>query len=169
MFAGKTTELIRRVALARASQRRVVVLKPTRDSRSAADEIATHSGTRFEARSVECAADMVALTCGVEILAIDEVHFFGSELVSVLPQLLTSPRVIIVSGCDLDHFGEVFEPFPALLQRADEIVRLNGCCAKCGAPSTHTQRKSHARERIVVGGSGEYEARCAACFIPTAR
>ena len=42
-------------------------------------------------------------------------------------------------------------------------------CAGCGQPSTHTQRLVAGGERIVVGGAGAYEPRCAACFRPPGR
>jgi DNA-binding CsgD family transcriptional regulator len=46
MFAGKTTELIRRVECARAGGRRVLVAKPVRDVRYAPDAVVTHACSR---------------------------------------------------------------------------------------------------------------------------
>ena len=44
MFAGKTTEIVRRVAEARARGEHVLVVKPERDTRYAADAVVTHAG-----------------------------------------------------------------------------------------------------------------------------
>jgi thymidine kinase len=36
----------------------------------------------------------------------------------------------------------------------------------CGRPANHTQRLVVSSERVLVGASGTYEARCRACFDP---
>ncbi len=169
MFSGKTTELIRRVEAARGAQRRVVVVKPTCDDRYARDAICTHYGARLAAQSVEDVRAVLALANGTEVIAIDEVHFFGAPTVNLVAQVLALDLRIIVSGCDIDHFGDPFDPFHALLPMADEIVRMTGICSACGNPSTHTQRLFASRERISVGGHEQYAPRCAGCFTPSAR
>jgi thymidine kinase len=37
----------------------------------------------------------------------------------------------------------------------------------CGEPANHTQRLVKSQERVLVGATGSYEARCRACFDPT--
>jgi thymidine kinase len=49
MFAGKTTELQRRVVAARALGQHVLVVKPARDTRYAAEAIVTQTGERVAA------------------------------------------------------------------------------------------------------------------------
>ena len=39
-------------------------------------------------------------------------------------------------------------------------------CMVCGAPANHTQRLVASSERVLVGASGTYEARCRHCFDP---
>ena len=63
MFAGKTTELIRRVECARAGGRRVLVAKPARDVRYAPDAVVTHAGSRELAVAVH---DLRALLPAVD-------------------------------------------------------------------------------------------------------
>jgi thymidine kinase len=36
----------------------------------------------------------------------------------------------------------------------------------CGRPANHTQRLVASSERVLVGASGTYEARCRVCFDP---
>jgi thymidine kinase len=173
MFAGKTTALLARVAEARARGERVLVVKPERDTRYSAHELVTHAGARIPALNARVAADISAIidreALRPSLVAIDEVHFFASDAVAPIDALLARGITVVVAGCDIDHFGDVFAPFDALLPRADERLHLRGACGRCGAPSTHSERLVAATDRIIVGGSGEFIATCLACFRPSRR
>ena len=167
MFAGKTTELQRRIALARAAGERVLVVKPARDNRYGDDEIVTHTGGRVAARSVATLDEVAA--AAADFIAIDEIHFFASDAVAPIEALRARGVRVAVAGCDIDHFGGAFAPFDELLPRAHAVRRIAGTCIRCGAPSTHSERLLATRERVVVGGIGDFVATCAACFRPMAR
>ena len=171
MFAGKTTELQRQISAARAGGERVVVVKPARDNRYADHEIVTHTGARLPARSVETINEITrALEReDADFLAIDEIHFFASEAVAPIASLRARGVRVAVAGCDIDHFGEIFAPFDALIPLATEVVRITGTCHRCNAPSTHSERIVQTTERIIVGGAKEFVATCAQCFKPSAR
>lgn len=164
MFAGKTTELQRRIEAARAAGGRVLVVKPARDNRYADDAIVTHTGARVPARAVAALSEIVETDA--RFVAIDEIHFFASEAVAPIAALRARGVAVAVAGCDIDHFGGVFTPFDALIPAATEVVRITGTCHRCGAPSTHSERLVATTERIIVGGVGEFIATCAACFRP---
>ena len=161
MFAGKTTELQRRIALAQAAGERVLVVKPARDTRYGDHEIVTHTGVRVAARSVGTLDEIAGERA--DLLAIDEIHFFASEAVPPIEAMLERGTSVVVAGCDLDHFGGTFTPFDALLPRADTVTRIAGTCVRCGAPSTHSERIVPITDRIIVGGIGDFVATCAAC------
>jgi thymidine kinase len=173
MFAGKSTEIVRRVAEARSRGERVLVVKPERDTRYAADAVVTHAGERIEAANARVAADILALVAREVpqpgLVVIDEIHFFASDAVEPIDALLARGISVVVAGCDIDHFGDIFAPFDALLPRADERVHKTGTCARCGAPSTHSERLVPATDRIIIGGAAEFIATCAACFRPSRR
>lgn len=167
MFAGKTTTLLRRVTEARAAGLVVQVVRPALDHRSAADAIETHGGERMQAASVGSAEDVQATVGQADVAVIDEAHFFGGALAGACEALLARGVAVIVAGVDIDHFGRPFDPFPALFAMAHAVHRLQGTCARCGQPSTHTQRMVPGGARIVVGGAEAYQPRCAACFEPS--
>lgn len=173
MFAGKTTALLRHIHSARASGKCVLVVKPERDTRYASDEIVTHTGERVRAHNAQTARDILPLVEAAinrpSLVAIDEIHFFASEAVGAIDALLSRGIAVVVAGCDIDHFGELFTPFDALLPRAHFIDRKHGTCARCGAPSTHSERIVTASDRIIVGGANEFVATCASCFRPSRR
>jgi thymidine kinase len=167
MFAGKTTEMIRRIAVARASGVVLRVLRPARDTRSNPGAIQTHAGALEPAVEVNDADQVVTESRGARAVFIDEIHFFGRPLVAPCRALVASGAAVTVAGVDIDHFGLPFEPFPDLVAMATEVTRLQGTCARCGRPSTRTQRLAGTTDRIVVGGPEMYEARCEACFVPS--
>ncbi len=166
MFAGKTTELIRRVIAARATPQTVHVFKPVRDDRYHDGDITTHTGTRLAAVPISDAATAFAHADTTALIVIDEAHFFGVALIAPVRKAIAQGQSVILAGVDLDHRGEPFEPFPVLLCEADEVVKLRATCAACGGVAVHSQRMNEDRSRIVVGGPGMYEPRCRACFVP---
>jgi thymidine kinase len=169
MFAGKTTELVRRLLEARDRGESVIALKPARDTRYRMLELATHAGLTFPAKPVLDAAAILTAAGDAPVVAIDEGHFFGSALVRVCQNLIRRGARVIVAGVERDHLGRPFEPFPALLCEADEVLKLSGRCARCGGPSVHSQRMFDSDEAIVVGGAESYEPRCRACFDPATK
>jgi thymidine kinase len=167
MFAGKTTLLIERIEALRASGQSLRVLRPARDTRSMPGTIQTHGGAHASAVEVERGDEILSAAGDATVVIIDEIHFFGEHAVEPCRALLRAGKAVVVAGVEIDHFGRPFDPFPELLQIADDVRRLQGVCARCGAPSTHTQRRIPASDRIVAGGEECYEPRCASCFEPT--
>lgn len=168
MFSGKTTALIRRLQTAADSGSRTRALKPAQDTRyaGAAPALSTHAGEALGATAVASAAQVVKAAGPADIVGIDEAHFFGAALVKPVLALLGAGRRVIVAGLERDHRGRPFHPLPALLVEADEVLKLTCPCAQCGRPAVHSQRMSASRARIAVGGAGEYQPRCRACFTP---
>ncbi len=83
MFAGKTTELIRRLDAARAAQAITLAIKPAKDTRYADQELVTHAGGRTRAIAAATAADILAAVGDAHVIGIDEAHFFGAQLSAV--------------------------------------------------------------------------------------
>ncbi len=169
MFAGKTTELIRRLDAARSAQEITLAMKPAKDTRYAHQELVTHAGGRTRASAVATASDILAAIGDARVIGIDEAHFFGAQLSAVCLKLVALGRRVIVVGLEFDHRGDMFEPFPTLLAHSNDTTRITGVCSACGGASIYSQRMVVSAERIHVGGVGDYEPRCAACFIPSAR
>jgi thymidine kinase len=73
---------------------------------------------------------------------------------------------VIVAGLDQDYLGRPFEPMPQLLAIAEYITKTLAICVVCGDPANHTQRLVASSDRVLVGATGLYEARCRHCFDP---
>ena len=140
MFAGKTTAVLRLLRDAESAGRRILAVKPARDDRYAHRELVTHVGDRIAAVPVAVLDEALPLAAGVDLVAIDEVHFFASEAVPPIDALLARGTDVVVAGCDIDHFGGTFTPFDELLPRADRVSRIHGTCARCGRSSSKIGR-----------------------------
>jgi thymidine kinase len=55
---------------------------------------------------------------------------------------------------------------PQLLAIAEYVDKTLAICMRCGAPANRSQRLVPAKDRVVVGGADQYEARCRRCFDP---
>jgi thymidine kinase len=169
MFSGKSEELIRRLRRARIARQKVQVFKPVIDSRFSNNHIVSHSEMRHESSIIRTAAELMAnVEPDTEVVGIDEGQFFDDELVSVANQLARRGVRVIIAGLDQDYTGKPFEPMPQLLAIAEYITKTHAICMKCGQPANYSQRTFESEERVAVGASDKYEARCRACFVPHA-
>ena len=167
MFSGKTEELIRRLRRAEIARQNVVVFKPRIDTRFSAKAIVSHSDQSLPSLLVDDPNDILKLTNESQVVGIDEAQFFPMEIVEVCNTLANQGKRVIVAGLDQDYRGVPFEPMPQLLASAEYITKTLAICVVCGNPADKTQRKTQAAERVVVGASDIYEARCRRChYIP---
>jgi len=167
MFAGKTTRLIQAAHDYQSSNLQLLVVYPRKDTRYKPDALTTHTGVSFPATPINSPQQLLSLATNIQAICIDEAHFFGAELIEVVRALLHESamhRNITIAGIERNHLGNPFEPFPWLLCEADEVTKLNSSCARCGKPAIHSKRLTESTQRIAVGGIGDYEARCRACF-----
>jgi thymidine kinase len=103
-----------------------------------------------------------------EVVGVDEGQFFDPSLVGVVNELADRGLRVIVAGLDQDYMGQPFEPIPQLMAVAEYVDKMLAICLQCGAPANRSQRIGTERDRVVVGGAEEYEARCRRCFAPEA-
>src|SRR4030065_1964488 len=167
MFSGKTEELIRRLRRAQIAKQNVKIFKPKIDLRYSNTSIVSHSEQSLPSLLVTDAKEILSLSSDAKVVGIDEAQFFTQELVAICNQLANEGKRVIVAGLDQDYQGIPFEPMPQLLAIAEYITKTLAICVVCGNPADKKQRKTASGERVVVGTSDIYEARCRKChYIP---
>jgi thymidine kinase len=167
MFSGKSEELIRRLRRAQIARQKVQIFKPLVDSRYSDDHIVSHSDMRIASRAVRSTEELVqSVDDDTEVVGIDEGQFFDQGLPAACNALADRGKRVIVAGLDQDYLGRPFEPMPQLLAIAEYITKTLAICVVCGDPANHTQRLVASSDRVLVGASGIYEARCRHCFDP---
>ncbi len=167
MFSGKSEELIRRLRRAQIARQKVQVFKPKIDDRYSIEQIASHSGMTHISKPVMTAAELMAqIKDDTQVVGIDEGQFFDAAIVAAVNKLAGDGKRVIIAGLDQDYTGKPFEPMPQLLSIAEFITKTHAICVKCGNTANYSQRTSESKERVEVGASDKYEARCRRCFVP---
>lgn len=167
MFAGKSEELIRRLRTLSYAHKKIISFKPAIDDRYDKTKIASHDGEMFDAYAIKSAKDIYQFVDDkTEVVAIDEVQFFGTEVADIIEDLADKGMRVICAGLDLDFRGEPFGPMPTLLSRAEFVTKLSAACTVCGCAATRTQRlidgnpANYDDPVILVGAKESYQARC---------
>ncbi len=167
MFSGKTEELIRRLRRAKIAKQSVKVFKPVIDNRYSKDEIVSHSEQSLPSVIVKEPEEILELAKDAQVVGIDEAQFFSNDLVDVVNKLADDGKRVIIAGLDQDYAGKPFEPIPQLLAIAEYITKTLAICVVCGNPADRTQRTIKSEDRVLVGATDSYEARCRKChYIP---
>jgi len=168
MFSGKTEELIRRLRRAAIARQKIEIFKPKIDNRYSATDIVSHDKQKIKSRAIKKPDEILKYALEAQVVGIDEAQFFDNSLVRVCQTLANMGKRVIIAGLDQDYRGRPFEPIPQLLAVAEYITKTHAICVICGNPANHTQRLTKDKNRVVVGASDIYEARCRNCFEPPA-
>src|SRR5207237_6850779 len=144
----KTEELIRRLKRAQIARQRVQIFKPRIDRRYDDERIVSHSLQKLESTPIDRAEEIrIHLRPETQVVGIDEVQFFGPEVVPICEELAGAGKRLIVAGLDQDFRGRPFEPVPQLLAVAEYVTKELAICAVCGNPANRSQRLIQSEER----------------------
>ena len=89
MSCGKTEELLRRVRRSIIAKRKVKVISPDIDTRAKGDYIESRNGLWLDAIKVKHSVQIMSVVKPEdEVVAIDELQFFDSNIVKVISKLM---------------------------------------------------------------------------------
>jgi len=165
MFSGKTEELIRRLNRAKIARQRVEIFKPALDTRYHVENVVSHDASSIRSTPVALAQEMLLLAGGCDVIGIDEAQFFDESLVEVCTQLANGGSRVIIAGLDMDFLGKPFGPMPALMSVAEYVTKVHAVCVCCGEIASYSFRVAASGDKILLGETDAYEARCRPCFL----
>jgi len=165
MFSGKTEELIRRLNRALIARQKVEIFKPAIDKRYDAKDIVSHNYNKIRSTPVNFANDILLLSGESEVVGIDEAQFFDDAIVEVCNTLANSGKRVIVAGLDMDFEGKPFGSMPNLLAVAEFVTKVHAICAQTGELASFSYRLSDHDRQVMLGESGQYEARSRKAFV----
>lgn len=164
MFSGKTEELIRRLNRAKIARQKIQIFKPALDKRYHHENIVSHNDNSIPSVPVSSASAILDLAGNCEVVGLDEAQFFDEQVVDVCDQLANSGKRVIVAGLDMDYLGKPFGCMPQLMALAEYVTKVHAICMVCGEVASHSYRLSESNERVLLGETDLYEARCRRCF-----
>ena len=165
MFAGKTEALIDRVL--GLPPRRVQVFKHVIDDRYHPTRVVSHRGRSCPAFPVAGATQILERAKrGIELVAVDEGHFFDDGLPEVCSTLVDRGAFVLVTALDKGSWGQRFRVVDALCAIAEVVTVKSSQCARCGRRATCTQRLTPIVDGHMVSGPEAFEPRCVQCWSP---
>ena len=161
MFSGKSEEVIKRLKKPGYKNKKILVVKPSEDTRTARETFEMITKDKYLASYKNLKTKTIDNYEGLkeavkasspEILVIDEAQFLGLWLIDAVKEILESNSenedfVIIVTGLYKDFLRNPFGPIPELILQTepDEITILSAVCDKC--------EKRPAQSTYKIGGS----------------
>lgn len=166
MFAGKTTELLRRVRRYGLAKKECVLVKHINDDRYSETSVVSHD--RLSMRAISCArlGDVRNVLESTEVIAIDEGQFY-TDLHEVCTSLADMGKIVIVAALDATFERKPFHNVSELCADAECITKLKAVCQEpdCGNDATFTWRTASRDAPIeYVGGAEMYIPVCRDCY-----
>ena len=165
MFAGKTSELLKRILWAKHQSKKIIVIKPIIDNRYDQEKIITHNDLShdcFSMKNWKHVNDNFKFNRDiVDVLFLDEIQFMSTdETLENVETILNNGIDVVCSGLDQDSRGRPWETSSMLLGLSDKIIKIYGFCNVCGMEASKTYRKTEGGDRTQVGAADIYEPRC---------
>ena len=165
MFAGKTSELLKRILWATHQNKKIAVIKPSIDDRYSSTKIITHNDLSHECYAMKDWEGTLKYfdfqNNNYDVVFLDEIQFMDTKDTLHNVEIILNKGIdVVCAGLDQDSRGKPWETSSMLLGLSDKIVKIYGFCNVCGVEATKTYRKTSGGERTQVGAANIYEPRC---------
>jgi thymidine kinase len=166
MFAGKSTEIIRRIRKMKFIGKKILVVKPQIDNRYNEDKITSHDYETADCIIVTNLSELQNIK-DYNTIIIDEGQFFNDLKENVILWVDTFDINVVIAGLDGDFQRQPIGQILELIPYADSCVKLNALCSKCkdGTNASFSHRIINSNEQILIGGSDTYIPLCRKCYL----
>jgi thymidine kinase len=163
MFAGKSTELIRRIRQLKVIKKKFIVVKPSIDNRYSENHVVSHNNDKEYCIVFENLNNFIQNTelNNIDTIFIDEAQFFPDLKSSVEYLVEKLKKNVVIVGLDGDFnrnkFGQIFDLIPF----SDTCVKINSLCEFCGdmTPAIFSLKLNNNNNQVEIG-SDIYKAVC---------
>lgn len=169
MYAGKSTELVRRIRRYQFGGKTTFLIKYGKDDRYASNKnkLSTHDEIKIDcdyATETKLMDDtrLVNRINDIDVIGIDEGQFYP-DIDIFAEHYANLGKIIIISALDSDFRRKPWPKVIELVSKADTYEKLTAVCA-CGKDASFTKRISEETESIVIGGKDKYIAVCRGCY-----
>ena len=164
MFAGKTTELMRRIQRFELQHRRCVFFtySESHDSDTVVN-LSSHDSVTHSA--IPCSSLLPLFRVGLrhDVIAVDEGQFFP-DVVEFCQILANSAKTVLVAGLDGTFQRKPFGTFLNLVSSCESITRLTAVCRVTGTEAPFTKRIVPGDTLQLIGGADAYSAASRAAY-----
>ena len=171
MFAGKTTELQRRVKRYQHANQRCLIVKFSGDNRYTDEDVTcTHDGAKLHSKegsiktiAASTLAQLQDMMSPYSVVAIDEGQFFP-DVVEVCDALANSGKIVVVSALDGTFERQPFNNILNLIPMAESVQKITAVCKVCFRDAHFSKRITADKRVEVIGGADMYIPVCRDCF-----
>lgn len=163
MFAGKSTELLRRIKRYRVASKKCLVIKYSKDTRYSDNCVSTHDKQMIEAVSWENLADVQEKAQDFDIIGIDEGQFYIG-LVDFWEEMANKGKMVIVAALDGTFERKPFPTVLDLIPLAESVTKLDAVCVDWKHSASFTKRLCDSKETELIGGAEIYKPVWRGCF-----
>ncbi len=163
MFAGKSTELLRRIKRYRVASKKCLVIKYAKDDRYSDKWVSTHDKQMIEAVSWTDLLDVQEKAENFEIIGIDEGQFF-ENLIPFCEEMANQGKWVIVAALDGTFERKPFGAVLGLIPLAENVTKLDAVWVDCKHSASFTKRLVDSKETELIGGAEIYKPVCRGCY-----
>ena len=164
MFAGKSSELMRRARRYALASSRVLMVKYHKDTRYSENCVSSHDRVIMEAVSCADLMGLLETVVDYDVIGIDEGQFFP-DLLEFCDKAADMGKIVIVAALDADFKRRPFGRVCELVPMAESVVKLTAVCGICKcAEASFTKRLGNEKAVEIIGGADMYKPCCRACY-----
>ena len=153
--------------------KKVILLKPSIDTRDGADIVKSRAGLLAKATLIEPNSkirDVLPKEAAYyDNIIVDEAQFLTEAQVNELREIVDAGTMVMCYGLKIDFRGYLFEGSKRLMEVADslrEIVTMCPCGRKAIMNARYFNKKIvYDGEQIFIGGNDSYIAVCHQCYV----
>ena len=167
MFAGKSTELIRKIKSYQILEKNVLIINHTINNRYGTNGISTHDQVKIECSVIidslkELELNHTKMFKNADVIIIEELQFFNDAYEMITKWIDYDNKTVIGAGLISDYKKESFGDALRLIPHADHLIKLHALCKKCkdGTHACFTKRILNNSNKVIVGSDAVYEAVC---------
>lgn len=174
MYAGKSSELIRRLNIYAEMGLEVLYINSSLDTRTSA-AFSTHNPTlrsigKIQSLKADLLMPLIIDVPVFDVIGIDEGQLFKDVKCFCVTMVERYSKKIIVAGLNGDFKREAFGDILSLIPVCDNITKLFPFCYTCSTtkiirPAPFTKRITCDIETIVIGDKTTYIPVCRTCFL----
>ncbi len=154
---------------------KVLLMKPSIDTRDGMNVIRSRIGLEAEALSVPTDRDLYKMYVDEyrdrQVIIVDECQFLDPDQVDQLSQIVIDFNVpVLCFGLSTDFLTHLFPGSRRLFEIAQSITEIKSVC-RCGAKATVNARFDengnvlYSGSQVVLGGNDRYTAMCRSCWL----